>query len=97
MQEFIRCPKCGRCSFNKNDIEKKFCPVCGFHEDFAVTGGTVDWNRDLSLKLDPDDYIEIEMSPGLRDSLKKGGPWKEMRFSRWDGDKAVYVPKEEGQ
>ena len=31
---FIACPKCGRVSYNRNDIDQKYCGNCNmFHED----------------------------------------------------------------
>lgn len=30
----IICPKCERETFNKTDVEEKFCVVCGYHEFF---------------------------------------------------------------
>lgn len=31
-QPSITCPKCGRTSYNPNDIRERFCGVCGYHE-----------------------------------------------------------------
>jgi hypothetical protein len=28
----IKCLKCGRTSYNKNDIRNLFCGLCGYHE-----------------------------------------------------------------
>lgn len=28
----IKCLRCGRTSYNSNDIREKFCGQCGFHE-----------------------------------------------------------------
>ena len=28
----IKCLQCGRTSYNKNDIERKFCGLCGYHD-----------------------------------------------------------------
>lgn len=28
----ITCGKCGKTSFNANDVRRKFCRMCGYHE-----------------------------------------------------------------
>ena len=39
----ITCPKCNKESYNINDINKQYCPLCGFHSDIrraeAQSGG----------------------------------------------------------
>ena len=31
----ITCPRCGRVSYSRGDIEHRFCGACGWHEDLA--------------------------------------------------------------
>ena len=30
---YIKCLRCNRESYNQNDIDNRFCPKCGFHDD----------------------------------------------------------------
>lgn len=32
-KESITCPKCQRTSYNRNDIQQKYCSKCGYHDD----------------------------------------------------------------
>lgn len=32
MPDSITCPKCEKRSFNKNDIDSKYCGACGYHD-----------------------------------------------------------------
>lgn len=32
----ITCPKCGRTSYNPNDIRERYCGVCGYHDGSLI-------------------------------------------------------------
>ena len=41
--QYIKCLRCNRESYNPNDIENKFCPKCGFHD---IHQGELNYDED---------------------------------------------------